>query len=197
MTGVQTCALPISYVLFGTLDNGMVMVDVDKNSKVQLILSGVSIHSKDSAALYVKSADKVFLTLANGTQNTLSGGDSFIAIDENNIDAAIFSKDDLTLNGSGSLAVHAAAGHGIVSKNDLAITGGTYTITAASHGLSGRDSIRIADGDFTITAGKDGLHADNEEEAEKGFLHIMGGRFLITSDGDGMEIGRASCRERV
>lgn len=176
-----------TYVLFGTLDNGMVMVDVDKNSKVQLILSGVSIHSKDSAALYVKSADKVFLTLANGTQNTLSGGDSFIAIDENNIDAAIFSKDDLTLNGSGSLAVHAAAGHGIVSKNDLAITGGTYTITAASHGLSGRDSIRIADGDFTITAGKDGLHADNEEEAEKGFLHIMGGRFLITADGDGMD----------
>ncbi|MDE7327118.1 MAG: carbohydrate-binding domain-containing protein [Lachnospiraceae bacterium] len=176
-----------TYVLSGTLDDGMIIVDVDKNSKVQLILSGVSIHNEDSAALYVRSADKVFVTLADGTQNILSGGDSYIAIDENNIDSVIFSKDDLTLNGTGSLTIHAKAGHGIVSKNDLVVTGGTYVITAASHGLTGKDSIRIADGNFTITSGKDGLHADNTEDTEKGFLHIEDGSFMITADGDGMD----------
>lgn len=176
-----------TYVLSGTLDDGMVIIDTDKNTKVQLVLAGVSIQNSSSAAIYIKKADKVFLTLADGTQNLLGNGGSYTSIDDNNIDAVIFSKDDLTINGSGSLTISALAGHGIVSKNDLAITGGTFAITAENHGMAGKDSIRIADGDFTITAGKDGLHASNDEDTSAGFLYIEGGNFTISSGGDGMD----------
>ena len=174
-----------TYVLSGSL-NGMVIVDAEKSDKVQLVLNNVTIGSETSAALYVRQADKVFVTLTEGSENTLSNGGSFVAIDDNDIDAALFSKDDLTLNGAGTLTVLSPAGHGVVSKDDLAITGGTYAIEAARHGLSGKDSVRIADGAFTITADKDGIHSENNDDAEKGFVAIAGGSFSITSGGDGI-----------
>lgn len=176
-----------TYVISGTLDNGMVIVDADKSAKVQVVLAGAHIQNSASAALYIKKADKVFLTLAEGTKNEISNGGRYVAIDDNNIDAAIFSKDDLTINGSGSLLVTAAAGHGIVSKNDLAVTGGSLYITAEGHGMAGKDSIRIKNGSFEITSGKDGLHADNSEDASSGFLYIANGCFTVTAEGDGMD----------
>ena len=90
-------------------------------------------------------------------------------------------------NGTGSLTIVSAEGHGIVSKDDLKITGGTYDITAAGHALSGKDSVRIADGTFVLTAGKDGIHSENEDNEEKGYIYIADGDFTITSDGDGMD----------
>ncbi len=177
-----------TYILTGTL-NGMVIVDAEDTDKLQLVLDGVSIKSESSAALYIRQADKVFVTLAPGSENTLSNGGSYTAIDENNIDAAVFSKEDLTLNGSGSLNIQAAAGHGIVSKDDLVITSGTYQITAASHGLSGKDSVRIAGGSFNIASGKDGIHAENADDASLGFAYLSDGTFVISSEGDGISAG--------
>ena len=174
-----------TYIVTGEW-NGMIIVDVDKTEKVQLVLHGAAIHSESSAALYIRQADKVFLTLAEGTENSLSNGGTFAAIDENNIDAALFSKDDLSINGAGSLTVASPAGHGVVSKDDLVITGGSFEISAGSHGLSGQDSVRILDGSFRITAGKDGVHADNAEDSEKGYVYIGGGAYQITSGGDGL-----------
>ncbi|MDE7299102.1 MAG: carbohydrate-binding domain-containing protein, partial [Lachnospiraceae bacterium] len=175
-----------SYLLSGTLDDGMIIVDVDKKEKVQLVLNGVTIRNSDSAAVYVRSADKVFITLAAGTSNMLGNGGVYTAIDDNNIDAVIFSKDDLSLNGSGSLVVETAAGHGIVSKNDLVIAEGSYTINAASHGICGKDSVRIAGGSLAVTSGKDGIHADNDEDVSAGFVYIAGGTLQITAGGDGI-----------
>lgn len=146
-----------TYVISGTLENGMLMVDAEDTDKVQIVLNNASITNETSAALYVREADKVFLTTAPDSENSLSSGDSYVAIDDNNIDAAVFSKSDLTLNGSGTLTISSPAGHGVVSKDDLAVTSGTYTITAASQGLSGKDSVRIADGTLTIQSGKDGI----------------------------------------
>lgn len=174
-----------TYVLQGSF-NGMVVIDAEKTDKVQLVLDGVSIASKTTAAIYVLQADKVFLTLAEGTENTLENGGEFVAIDDNNIDAVIYSKDDLTLNGTGSLTIQSPAGHGIVSKDDLAVTGGNYTITAENQGLSGKESVRIADGSFVITAGKDGIHAEDADDSSLGFLYIANGTFDITADGDGI-----------
>lgn len=120
-----------TYRLSGALE-GMVIVDVPSADKVQLVLEDASIFSAASAAIYVRQADKVFLTLADGSQNTLENGGGYTDIDENCIDAVIFSKEDLTLNGSGALTISGGqAGHGVVSKDDLVITGGTYAITAA------------------------------------------------------------------
>lgn len=112
----------------------------------------------------------MFITTASGSENTLANGGEYVAIDENNIDAVIFSKSDLTLNGAGTLTINAAAGHGVVSKDDLLLTSGTYEITAASQGLSG----------------KDGIHAENTDDTSLGFLYISGGTFIITADGDGI-----------
>jgi hypothetical protein len=175
-----------TYVLTGALKNGMIIVDAEKTDKVQLVLAGVDIHSDTSAALYVRQADKVFITLAYGSINTLSSGEVYTAIDENNIDAVIFSKDDLTLNGSGSLTIVSPAGHGVVSKDDLVITDGTYDITTAGHGLSGKDSLCIADGSFDIVSGKDAIHAENEDDTTLGYLYIADGTFTLTADWDGV-----------
>ena len=163
----------------------MIVVDADDADKLQLVLNGVEISNADGAAIYVKNADKAFLTTASDSVNTLSNGGEYTAIDDNNIDAVIFAKSDLTLNGAGTLTITAAAGHGVVSKDDLKVTSGTYEITAASHGLSGKDSVRIANGNFSITAGKDGLHAENSDDAELGFAYIAGGTFSIDAQGDG------------
>ena len=175
-----------TYILSGALDDGMLIVDADDTDKVQIVLNGAQITSSSSAAVYVLSADKVFITTAVGTENTLANGGEYVAIDDNNIDAAVFSKSDLTLNGEGSLCVSAAVGHGIVSKDDLVLTSGTYEITAASHGLSGKDSVRIAGGSYTIQSGKDGIHAENADDASLGFVYIADGTFAITAEGDGM-----------
>jgi hypothetical protein len=175
-----------TYIFSGTLSEGQIVVDAD-NAKVQIVFDNVDITCASSAAVYVKSAEKVFVTLAEGSQNTLRNTDEYVAIDDNNIDAVIFAKSDLTLNGTGSLTIVSAEGHGIVSKDDLKITGGTYDIIAAGHALSGKDSVRIADGTFILTAEKDGIHAENADDEEKGYIYIADGDFAITSDGDGMD----------
>lgn len=175
-----------TYILSGTLDDGMVIVDAEKTDKVHLILDGVTIHSETSAPLYILQADKVFVTTAADSENTLSNGGTFTAIDENSIDAVIFSKEDLTLNGSGALTITSPAGHGIVSKDSLKITSGSYDISCASHALSGKDDVCIANAGFTIVSGKDGIHAENTDDAALGFVYIQSGDFAISAEGDGI-----------
>ena len=175
-----------TYILSGSLEDGQIVVEAEDTAKVQLVLNGVSINSSSSAAIYVLEADKVFITLAEGTENTLSNGGSFTAIDENNIDAVIYAKDDITINGSGSLTVSSPAGHGIVSKDDLKVTGGSITVTAAKKGLSGQDSVRIADGSIQITAGTDGIYSENTEDTEKGYIYISGGNIVVDAADDGL-----------
>ena len=175
-----------TYILSGSLTNGQIVVEAE-NAKVQLVLDNADISCETSAAIYVKAADKVFITTTEGSTNTVCTSGEFEAIDDNNIDAAIFSKSDLTLNGAGSLEVTCPNGHGILSKDDLVITSGEYVVDAGKHALSGKDSVRIAGGTFDLTAGKDGIHSENTDEGEKGFVYIENGSFTITSDGDGID----------
>ncbi|MGN0436442.1 MAG: carbohydrate-binding domain-containing protein [Wujia sp.] len=176
------------YVISGSLEDGMIIVDAE-GAKLQLVLDGVDINSETSAAIYVKSAEKVFITTADGTENILTSGNEFIAIDDNNIDATIFSKDDITLNGTGTLNILAKSGHGIVSKDDLKITGGVYNIEAGDHGLSGKNSVRIAGGDITISSVEDGIHSENTEEDGLGYVYIQDGNINISAGDDGMHAG--------
>ena len=175
-----------TYILSGSLTNGQIVVEAE-NAKVQLVLDNADISCETSAAIYVKDADKVFITTTDGSTNTVCTSGEFEAIDDNNIDAAIFSKSDLTLNGAGSLEVTCPNGHGILSKDDLVITSGEYVVGAGKHALSGKDSVRIAGGIFDLTAGRDGIHSENTDEEEKGFVYIENGSFTITSDGDGID----------
>lgn len=176
-----------SYLIRGSLDNGQIIVNADKQDKTQLILDGVSIHSETSAPLYILQADKVFITLQG--ENTLSNGGSFAAIDDNNIDAVLFSKEDMTLNGTGGLTLTSPAGHGIVSKDELVFTGGNYTLTTANHGIAGKDNVCIDGGSFAIASGKDGIHSENNDDASMGFVYIKSGTFSISAEGDGISAG--------
>lgn len=175
-----------TYVISGKLTDGMLVVDAPDTAKLQLVLNGVDITSESSAALYILEADKVFVTLADGTANTFANGGSFTAIDDNNIDGALFSKQDLTLNGSGALTVTSPAGHGIVCKDDLVVTGGTYVVNSASHGIDANDSVRVTDANITIDAGKDAIHCENSDDAAKGFVYISGGTIKAEAEGDGI-----------
>lgn len=176
-----------TYLISGSLSNGQIIVDAEKTDKIQLILNGAVINSDTSAPLYIKQADKVFVTLEKDSENVLSNKDEFIAIDDNNIDSVIYSKEDLTLNGLGTLTVNAAYGHGIVSKDDLVITSGNYNITSLSHGIQGKDSVRIAEGTFKINSGKDGIHSENPDDTSLGFVYIASGTFDINSTYDGID----------
>ena len=175
-----------TYIISGTLDNGSIIVECDDSDKVQLVLDNVTITNDSTAALYVRQADKVFITLATNSQNIINTVGEFVAIDDNKIDGAIYSKEDLTLNGNGTLSVTCTFGHGIVSKDDLVITSGTYIIESEKQGLSGKDSVRIADGDFIITSGTDSIHSENVDDENLGFVYIANGTFILTSNSDGI-----------
>ena len=183
--GVVTIKAAGVYVLSGTLTDGTVVVDAGDDDKVQLVLDGVSITAADYAAIYAKNADKVFVTLAEGTENTLTVSGDYVQTDDNNVDAVIFAKCDLTLGGSGSLTVKDTVGHGIVSKDDLVVTGGTYTIESQDHCLNGKDSVRIADGTFTLTCDEDGIHAGNDDQQD-GYIYIEGGDIDISVGDDAL-----------
>lgn len=178
-----------TYLVSGSLTDGMIVVNAQKEDKVQLVLQSVSIQSNTSAPVYILQADKAFVTLEG--ENSLSNGGSFVAIDDNNIDSVIFSKEDLTLNGTGSLTISSPAGHGIVSKDELTVTGGSYQLTTSGHGVEGKDSVSIAGGSFTVDAGKDGIRAENDEDANLGYVYITNGTFDISAEGDGISAGAA------
>ena len=182
--GTVTITAAGTYILSGTLDNGSIIVNATKDDKIQLVLDGVTIRSETFAAIYVVQADKVFVTLAESSVNTLTNGGSFVQSDDNDVDAVIFAKDDITLNGAGKLVIASPAGHGIVGKDEVTVTGGTYEISSAKCAIRGKDSIAISDGSFTIKAGTDGLHTENNDDDTLGNIYIAGGSFVITAGDD-------------
>ena len=160
-----------TYVLSGTAANCTVKITVtDEKAKVQLVLDGVSITNDAQPCIYVVEADKVFITTAEGSSNALTVTGSFVADGDTNTDAVIFSKDDLTLNGLGSLTVVSYDGNGISCKDDLKVTGGSYVIQSADDGIEVNDSINICGGTFTITRNKDGIHC-RERRGRHAGLH--------------------------
>ena len=173
------------YVFSGNLEDGSIIVDTHDSSKVWILLDGVEINCSDDACIQVDQADKVFLTLAEGSQNVLTSGSVYsdTALSDGT-DGAIFAHDDLTINGGGSLTVTAQYSHGISANDDLVITGGTITISAVDDAIHVNDSIRIKDAAIAATAGDDGLLTTNE--VENGYLYIESGTLDITASGDGI-----------
>ena len=173
-----------TYLVSGTLDNGQIIVDAADTDKVQIVLANTGINCETSAAIYVKSADKVFITLADGTTNKLSGGTEYIDTDDNTVDGVIFSKEDLTVNGSGSLEVNASFKHGIVSKDTLAVTGGNISVNAVSQCLAGKDEVKILAGTFQLTTSGKAVKSSNEDDTSLGNIYVAGGTFTVNSKDD-------------
>ena len=171
------------YVLSGTAADATVYVEAADDAKVQLVLQDLQVTNSDFPAIYVVSADKVFITTAGDSSLAVTG--TFRADGDTNTDGVIFSRQDLTLNGTATLTI-SSTDNGVVCKDDLKITGGTYVITAKSKAFEANDSIRVAGGSFTLQAGTDGLHAENSDDNSKGYIWIGGGTLDITSGDDGI-----------
>lgn len=171
-----------TYVISGEL-NGQIIIEAADTEKIQLVLNNAVIHNETGAAIYIKEADKVFITLNENTINTLSNGEN---TEDSSIDGVIYSKADLTINGNGELNVNGNYKHGIVSKDDLVITGGNITVNSKNIGLYGKDCVKIADGSFVLNTGTDGIQSDNTDE-NKGYIYISGGSFNITAGNDAVQ----------
>lgn len=170
------------YVISGSAKESTIIVEAGDEDKVQLVLDGVTITNTSTPCIYVKNADKVFVTTTDST-NKLTVSGTFAADGDTNTDAVIFSKDDLVLNGVGTLTI-SSTDNGITSKDDLKITGGTISISCTSDAIEANDSIRIAGGDITIKSKKDGLHAEYDEDTSVGYIYICGGTLNITASDD-------------
>ena len=173
-----------TYLITGSWEDGIIVIDAEESAKPRLVLRNASITSSTDAPLQILNADKVFITLAQGTDNALINGGSL----SDQADGAVFSQQDLTFNGSGSLTVTSPAGHGIVCKDDLVFTGGSYTITSASHGCDANDSVRITNAQLTMDTGKDGIHCENSDAAQ-GFVYAEQCTLQLNAQGDGISAG--------
>lgn len=177
-----------TYIFEGSLTNGQIYVNVGDQDKVQLVLNNVDIFCNTSAPIYIANADKTVITLPEGTVNSVS--DSYSMLDDT-AKGCIYSKDDLTFNGTGTLNVTGNYNNAISCKNDLTIVGGTYNLTATNNGLKGNDSISILTCNMKIESMDDGCKTDNDTDADKGYIFIAGGIFDITANDDCFQSTRA------
>lgn len=177
-----------TYELSGDISDTVVTVAAGKNDKVELVLDNVTIENTNGPAIYIQSADKVCITLKEGTVNTVSDGTDYSMIDgDTNADAAIFSRADLTINGSGTLNVTGNYKHGIVSKDDLIISDTNINAAAQKVGLNGKDCVEITNSVINVTAGSDGIRSDNEEDTSRGYVCLEGAEVNITAANDGIQ----------
>ena len=179
-----------TYIVSGNLTDGSIIVATSENDKVQIVLNGVKIACSSGPAIDVQSADKCFITLAEGTQNSLSDGSAYASEDAN---ACIYATCDLTINGSGSLDVSGNYRHGVFSKDDLVVYGGTIRVSAVEDGLNGKDSVKIGAGDISITAGADGVKSSKSTNPEKGFVYVSDGSLSIDAEDDGIQAKTYLC----
>lgn len=176
-----------TYVISGTLSSGQLVVDADKEAMVRIVLNGASVTNPTGPALYGVQAEKIILTLAPDTVNVLTDGSAYsLAEGEDEPNAALFSKEDLSINGTGALTVTGNYAHGIVSKDDLVLADGTLHVTAVENGIRGRDSVSVKAGTITVLAGNDGIQANNDEDAAKGWIILDGGLITLTAGDDGI-----------
>ena len=172
-----------NYILSGKLTDGSVIVNAPENAKVRLLLNGVQINCSDTAALYVEQSDKTVVTAADGTENTISSGADF---DESKkIDGTVYSKFDLSLNGSGTLNVNAEYKHALVCNDDLVITSLTLNATAPQDTVHTNDSVRIKEANINLTAGDDGITVSNDDSTD--YLYIASGNIVINECYEGLQ----------
>lgn len=178
------------YLLRGKLEGG-IKIEAAKDEKVHLILDGADIKNDIGAALYIVSADKTVITLREGSENYLSDGESYVTRNGTEPNACLFSKDDLTINGSGKLSIYAKCNNGIGSKDDLKIFYTELSVIAPKNALKGSESVRITDSTVKLSGCKDGIKSDNESKDGKGYIAIEGGTLSVNCYDDGLQAFRS------
>ena len=179
---------PGEYLITGSLSNGQIRVDCKDDGKVVLNLQNVKIHNETGAAILIGNvSSRVRISLMADTENELSNGNNLIFENDDEPNGVIFSRSDLTIDGSGNLKVAAGDMDGIVSKDDLKIEGGVISVIAPRHGIRGKDCVEISAGEITVQAGKDGIRSNNSKDSDKGYISITGGKIQITAGDDPLD----------
>lgn len=171
-----------TYMISGSSENVQIVVNAADTAKVQLVLDNVTM-TGDQAAINVEEADKVTVTLAEGSTNNISDSSNNSNAE---VDAAIYSSSDLVFNRNGTLKVNGNYNNAIEANDDLRITGGTYEISAVGHGLNINDALNITKATLNGTAGEDGLHVNNTEDTTLGNLYISESTIAVTAGDDGL-----------
>ena len=169
------------YILTGSADDAMVMIDAGDEDKVQLVLDGVSITNAHQPCILVENADKVFITSSEGSENALTVSGTFTG-DE---DAVIFSRDTLVLNGLGTVTL-SSTNDGIRSNDALKLTGGTWNVTAEDTAMKAQQHHLRLRRHLCPDRGEHGLHAENNDDDSVGAIIIEGGTFTIQAEDDGV-----------
>ena len=199
---VVTINEPGTYVITGKLDDGQIIVDVDKekypDGKVELSLENAEINCSDNSPVYVAGiGDECVISVKKGTENIISDGTDYVNADERS--GAVYSKDDLKIKGKGKLTVKGNCTDGIVSKNDIKIFNGNIDVTAIDDGIRGKDSVKIGDSEDTDfsnlnvtvkTTYGDGIKSTNSTDDGKGNITINGGKIKVNSYGDAVSAER-------
>lgn len=176
-----------TYILTGTLNNGSILINASKEDTVRLVLDNAHITSSNFAAIYSSQAKKVIISLPAGTNNTIADASTYTKTVEDDITSAIFVKDDVTFNGSGTLTIKANNKDAITSKDTLKLMEGTYDITAKDDGIVGRDFLYVHGGVYTLQVEGDGLKTTYDTDDTKGDMVIEAGTFVITAANDGFQ----------
>ena len=175
-----------TYVITGTAKNSTVIVNSSADAKVHLVFDNVSITNTNKPTVYAVNAKNVYVTTTQNSTNNLKVTGEFTEDNGDDIDAVIFAKTNIILNGLGTFNINSSA-NGVASNNDLKVTGGTYNVNTTKHGFKALNSIRVADGTFNINATKDGFHSENEDDLTTGYVYIADGNFAINSEDDGIQ----------
>ena len=164
------------YTITGTMSDGQIRVDIPKTEKATLLLNNFTGSCSDSAVIYVMSADEVYIDLEKDSVNTLTDSNSY-AFDnpaDTKPNACIYSSDDLTIKGGGTLNVTGNYNNGIGCKNDIDIKNGVVNVTALNNAIKGNDSITVrGDAVVNVLGGEDALKSDETVKTDKGFIHII------------------------
>ncbi|MGN0159255.1 MAG: carbohydrate-binding domain-containing protein [Brotaphodocola sp.] len=181
-----------TYVVSGTRTDGQIRIEADRDELVHLVLNGAELSNKSTSPIYSPEKCKVVMTLEAGTKNVISDADAYQFEDgEDEPDAAIFTKGDLTINGTGALEVNGTYACAIRSKDDLKVVSGVLNLNSADDALKGKDSVVIGGGELHIISGGDGVKSNNDEDLEKGYVWIDGGKIVIEAESDGIQAEHA------
>ena len=187
-----------TYTFTGTVEQGQIIVDAPEEN-VTLVLNNFKITNAEDAPIVVVNAKNVYIELADGSENSITDAreakeeseeetvDTETEDTEEDYTAAIYSKDDLVITGTGSLTVKAGYKDGITSKDDLELESGNITVEAVDDGIVGKDSVVVTEASVTVTAGDDGVKSTNDEEEDKGYIQIDGNSVTIDAQDKGID----------
>ena len=187
--GTLTITKAGTYKLSGEYQ-GQIKVETADSDAVRLVLDNANITNSSGAALNVVDADEVILYSASGTTNTISDGADYTATGEDDPDAVVYSKADLTIAGEGTLKVNGNHEDGIHTSDGLVIASGTLEVNAANTGIKGKDYVDILGGTINVTAQQDGIKSTNDTDEGKGWTRLSNGTVTVNAGDDGFKASR-------